>query len=240
MTPPRIRQLVVAANSLDTAEKLQDILGLGKPYPDPGVGEFGLKNAVFAIGDQFLEVIVPVSPDAPARRFIDRFGEGGYMAIFQIPDIAAARMRGDDMQLRRVWNYDSDEIAASHFHPVDIGGAIVSVDEPRPPESWRWGGPDWEANAAPGAITGMLAQSPKPDDMGLKWATILGTAYLETRCIETRDGNVLFRPAEAPGIAEFHLRTGDVSGALERARAHGLATTGTSFDLAGVTFKLSA
>ena len=29
MTPPRIRQLVIAANSLDTAEKLQDILGLG-------------------------------------------------------------------------------------------------------------------------------------------------------------------------------------------------------------------
>ena len=118
MTPPRIRQLVIAANSLDTAEKLQDILGLGKPYPDPGVGEFGLKNAVFALGDQFLEVIVPVTPDAPARRFIDRFGEGGYMAIFQTPDIAGVRARGDDMKLRRVWNYDSDEIAASHFHPA--------------------------------------------------------------------------------------------------------------------------
>ena len=239
MTPPRIRQLVIAANSLDTAEKLQDILGLGKPYPDPGVGEFGLKNAVFALGDQFLEVIVPVTPDAPARRFIDRFGEGGYMAIFQTPDIEGVRARGDDMKLRRVWNYNSDEIAASHFHPADVGGAIVSVDEPRPPESWRWGGPDWQKNAVPGAITGMLAQSPKPDDMGLKWATILGTAYLEIRRIETRDGHVNFRQSETPGIPEFHVRVEDKIAALERARALGVSVSETGFDLAGVTFRVS-
>lgn len=239
MTPPRIRQLVIAANSLDTAEKLQDILGLGKPYPDPGVGEFGLKNAVFALGDQFLEVIVPVTPDAPARRFIDRFGEGGYMAIFQTPDIEGVRARGDDMKLRRVWNYDSDEIAASHFHPADVGGAIVSVDEPRPPGSWRWGGPDWEENSVPGAITGMLAQSPKPDDVGLKWATILGTAYLEIRRIETRDGDVNFRQSETPGIPEFHVRVEDKNAALERARAHGVSVSETGFDLAGVTFRVS-
>ncbi len=239
MTPPRIRQLVIAANSLDTAEKLQDILSLGKPYPDPGVGEFGLKNAVFALGDQFLEVIVPVTPDAPARRFIDRFGEGGYMAIFQTEDLAGARTRLDNAGIRRVWNIDLDDIAASHVHPADVGGAILSLDEAHPWNSWRWGGPDWQKNAVPGAITGMLAQSPKPDDMGLKWATILGTAYLEIRRIETRDGHVNFRQSETPGIPEFHVRVEDKNAALERARALGVSVSETGFDLAGVTFRVS-
>ena len=132
MSPPRLRQLVIAANSLDTADTLQSVLGLGEPFPDPGVGEFGLVNAVFAIGDQFLEVVVPTAGTAPAQRFIDRGGEGGYMAIFQTDDMAALRTRVDGLSIRRVWNIDLPDISASHLHPADIGGAIVSVDEPRP------------------------------------------------------------------------------------------------------------
>ena len=89
----RLRQLVLACETQDSYGQLQQILGLGKPFHDPGVSEFGLHNAVFALGDQFLEIVVPVSDNAPARRFIDRSGEGGYMAIFQTDNIAAARRR---------------------------------------------------------------------------------------------------------------------------------------------------
>lgn len=84
MSPPRVRQLVIAANSLDTADTLQSVLGLGEPFPDPGVAEFGLVNAVFALGDQFLEIVVPTEPKAPARRFIDR-GRGRWL-YGDIPD----------------------------------------------------------------------------------------------------------------------------------------------------------
>ena len=34
---------------------------LGEPFDDPGVAQFGLRNAVFAIGDTFLEVVSPSS-----------------------------------------------------------------------------------------------------------------------------------------------------------------------------------
>ena len=75
--------------------------------------------------------------------------------------------------------------------------------------------------------------------MGLKWATILGTAYLEIRRIETRDGHVNFRQSETPGIPEFHVRVKDKTAALERARTHGVSVSETGFDLAGVTFRVS-
>ena len=101
MTRIRLRQLVIAAESLETAHQLRSVLDLGKPYHDPGVKEFGLENAVFAIGSQFLEVIAPVTQDAPARRFLDRHGEGGYMAIFQIEDLKAARARREPSPPRR-------------------------------------------------------------------------------------------------------------------------------------------
>lgn len=202
----RLRQLVIAARSLDTADHLRETLGLGAPYADPGVAEFGLENAVFALGDQFLEVIVPTNPAAPAARFLDRSGEGGYMAIFQVPDMAAARTRLDGLGIRRVWNADLPDIAASHLHPADMGGAIVSIDEPRPPESWRWGGPDWQDESVPGGLIGATLTSPDPDALARRWSGALGrTVMPDGRGFETADGPVRVTAGPVDRLTEFHL-----------------------------------
>ncbi len=72
---PRLRQAVLAARDLDAvAGELRAELGLGEPYADPGVGYFGLRNAVFALGDTFLEVVSPVEPDTAAGRLLERHG----------------------------------------------------------------------------------------------------------------------------------------------------------------------
>ena len=68
-----------------------------------GVGAFGLRNAVFAIGDTFLEVVAPVRDDTTAGRYLERRGgDGGYMALFQVPDVADARRRVADLGESRV------------------------------------------------------------------------------------------------------------------------------------------
>ena len=65
-TLPRLRQAVVAASELDpVVERLRAELGLGEPFSDPAVAFFGLRNAVFALGDSFLEVVSPVAPTPP-------------------------------------------------------------------------------------------------------------------------------------------------------------------------------
>jgi hypothetical protein len=72
---PRLRQAVVAARELEpTVKRLQDELGLGEPYNDPAVGFFGLRNAVFALGDTFLEVVSPIKADTAAGRLMQRRG----------------------------------------------------------------------------------------------------------------------------------------------------------------------
>jgi hypothetical protein len=43
--------------------------------------------------------------------------------------------------VRTVWEKELPDIRAMHLHPKDIGGAIVSIDQPVPAPSWRWGGP---------------------------------------------------------------------------------------------------
>jgi hypothetical protein len=175
----RLRQVALAARSLEpTLLALQRVLGLGEPFRDPGVAEFGLENGVLPIGDAFLEVVSPVKPGATAGRWIERRGgDAGYMAIFQTDDLAAARERMARLGVRIVWEIALDGAATIHLHPRDLGGAIVSIDAMQPPESWRWAGPDWRERSRAEVTTGLVGvvlEAPDPEKLALRWGEVLG------------------------------------------------------------------
>jgi len=176
MSGVRLRQAVLVASELEpVAERLRTELGLGESFADPGVGEFGLTNAVFAIGDQFLEVISPREPGTAAGRFLERRGtDAGYMLIFQLDDLDGARARVNELGVRVVWQIDLPDIAGTHLHPADTRGALISLDHAQPPQSWRWGGPDWERRSTPGRIDGVTIAVSEPDVVAGTWREILG------------------------------------------------------------------
>ena len=80
LTGPRLRQVALVARACGrVAAELGRAFGWGEPLRDPGVGGFGLTNAVFAVGGTFLEVVAPVRPDTTAGRYLERRGgDGGY------------------------------------------------------------------------------------------------------------------------------------------------------------------
>lgn len=236
MTDLRLRQLVIATDRSEHADMLQRILALGAPFVDPGVGQFGLTNAVFAIGDQFLEFVIPTQANTAAGRFIERTGIGGYMAIFQVPDIARTRAKVDSLGYRRVWNSDLDEISASHIHPADIGGAIVSFDQPRPPESWKWGGPDWKANSIEGGLTGAIMSSPNPEKLAAKWADVLDGPLATPKQLTTQDGPIEFRQGDQEKLIGFRLSVDDKEDTLRTADEEGCVMTESGFMFAGINF----
>ena len=178
MSTPRLRQAVIAAVDLDpVVDRLGEQLGLGEPFSDPAVAHFGLRNAVFAIGDTFLEVVSPVEDGTAAGRLLERGGgDCGYMTMFQVGDVAAARDRAAAQGVREVFAVDLDEITEAHLHPVDIGGAIVSVSQPRPPESWLWGGPEWEERAIGGHVAGIAVAVADPEATRRRWEAVIGGA----------------------------------------------------------------
>jgi hypothetical protein len=174
----RLRQAVLAARDLDAvAGALQAELGLREPYADPGVGYFGLRNAVFALGDTFLEVVSPQRPGTAAGRLLERRGgDCGYMLMFQLEDVDAARERARELGVREVFEVSLDDIAEVHLHPSDMRGAIVSLSAPRPPGAWRWGGPDWAERAAPLRVAGATVAVADPDAVATRWEAILGAS----------------------------------------------------------------
>jgi hypothetical protein len=177
----RLRQAVLVATALEpTVAQLRSELGLGEPFADPGVGLFGLRNAVMAIGDCFLEVVSPVADGTAAGRYLERRGaDGGYMLLFDVPDVKAARARAAAVGVRAVWEVDLPDISATHLHPADMGGAIVSIDQPRPTGSWRWAGPAWTGTAgvpAAGGLSGATVAVADPSAAADRWARVLGVS----------------------------------------------------------------
>jgi Glyoxalase-like domain len=174
---PRLRQAVIASRDLErTAGRLQELLGLGESYSDPGVEYFGLRNAVFALGDTFLEVISPIRPDTSAGRLLNRRGDDTcYMLMFQIEDLEAARERARQAGIREVFELSLPDISEVHLHPADMRAAIVSLSQPDPPPSWRWGGPDWALRSAPLRITGATITVQEPARVADRWGVVLGS-----------------------------------------------------------------
>jgi hypothetical protein len=176
-----LRQVAIVAHDCDSvAGELRRAFAWPPPFHDPGVGQFGLTNAVFAAGDTFVEVVAPAQTGTAAGRYLERRGtEGGYMAIFQVPDIAAARRRIAALGVRVVWTADMPDMAATHLHPRDAPGAIVSVDWAAPAQAWRWAGPAWTGRApehAPGGLTGLTIEVTDPASAARQWAAVLGAS----------------------------------------------------------------
>ncbi|MEL6414246.1 MAG: hypothetical protein AAFQ15_04820 [Pseudomonadota bacterium] len=243
MALPRLRQLVFASHEANDVERLRHILDLGPGFVDPGVAVFGLTNGVFALGDQFLEVVVPVEERTAAGRFLDRSqGLGGYMAIFQTDDLARIRSHADANGLRRVWDIDVEDISASHLHPADMGAAIVSIDEARPAGSWRWGGPDWQGNSAPGALLDLEVTAADSETLAARWGGVLDVSPKaighDVWELGLSEGVVRVIPGDRDYLSKYTLIHPEPGACLERARQAGLSIQGTSFLFAGVQIAL--
>jgi hypothetical protein len=189
----RLRQVALVARDLDVAvAALCTALGLEVCFCDPGVAFFGLRNALMAVGDTFLEVVSPQQEGTAAGRHLERRGgDGGYMAMFQVDDLSAERARVEALGVRVVWQGEGEGIRGMHLHPADVGGAIVSFDQATPPESWGWAGSSWRSCVRDEVVRGIAAvelQSADPERLGRRWAAVLGGRVDAVRVVSAVDG----------------------------------------------------
>jgi hypothetical protein len=205
----RLRQAVLVAAELEPVElALREALGLDEPFRDPGVGEFGLQNAVFALGDCFLEIVSPIQDGTAAGRHLQRHGgDGGYMVLFDLEDLEGARSRAEHEGVRVVWRIDLPDISGTHLHPADMRAAIVSLDGSQPYGTWRWGGPEWTGRTgqgAPGRLVLITVAVADPAATAARWAHVLGAPLVDRAGEPTiaLDGGAVDFVAAADGADE--------------------------------------
>ncbi|MEX1106000.1 MAG: VOC family protein [Ilumatobacteraceae bacterium] len=178
----RLRQVALVARDLElTTGFLRDEYGLSVCFNDPGVAEFGLHNSLMTVGDQFLEVVAPTRPDVTAARLLDKRAAdvAGYMAIYEVDDLDAREAALTEAGVRIVWRGDLADIRGRHLHPSDVGGALVSIDQPVPQGSWRWAGRTWVPHSDTSVVTaiaGIVVAANDPVAMHARWSS-LGLAH---------------------------------------------------------------
>ncbi len=219
----RLRQVALVANDLTTTEnELAQALGLERCFRDPGVGEFGLRNALFPIGDRFLEIVSPTKEGTTAGRLLERrSGDGGYMVILQTDELEAFRERFDANGVRVVYEAVTDGIVGLHLHPSDLGSAIVSIDQADEPAEWPWAGPVWRAHQrhdVTSDLVGVELQADDPAATAARWAGVLGRSVDDagdgTHTIELDDASLRFTPVRdgrGPGVSAIDVVATDRS-----------------------------
>jgi hypothetical protein len=186
-----MRQICLVARRLaPVVDELRSKLGLEVCHRDPGVGKYGLENALFPIGDKFLEVVAPVREGTTAGRYLDRRGgDGGYMVITQCEDLAPRRRRCEAVGVRIANEIGYPEYRELQLHPRDVGAAMLSF-------GWQAGatfsgGPwhpaayDGKAPPPAGFVRSMTAaelQSEDPERLARRWSEVT------ERPVERRDG----------------------------------------------------
>jgi hypothetical protein len=200
-----MRQICLVARRLaPVVDELSSVLGLQVCHRDPGIVKYGLENALFPVGDQFLEVVAPVREGTTAGRYLDRRGgDGGYMVITQCEDLAPRRKRCEALGVRIANEIGHPEYRELQLHPRDVGAAMLSFGwqaggrfpgGPWHPAAWR-GEPNAGRGAAAGepsgyknkatGIAGMAAaelQSDDPERLARRWSEVID------RPVEVRDG----------------------------------------------------
>ena len=241
-----IRQIVMVSSLRDPiVSDLSQLFGLEVAFNDPGVGHFGLENAVMPLGTDFLEVVSPIEENTTAGRYLQkRGGDGGYMVIIQVDDFDKTKSLVHDNEIEIVWDTDLPEAKAIHLHPKQMGGAIVSLDWMNPKESWKWAGPEWNKYITDDikGIDGVEIQANNPEEMFNRWKDILDASninesekkiYLDNTWISfTDEGD------RGSGISAFSLITDNKELLISKAKEFGFLQE-DNIVIGGVKFYLN-
>ena len=250
----RLRQIAFVAEELAPVESLLiDVLGVKVCFNDPGVGTFGLHNALYPVGSQFIEVVAPIdrTENTAGRRYLDRRGgDGGYMVITQCNDQVPRRAKFAELGIRLVSDHVGASFVNMQLHPKDTGGSFFEIDQmlgdgaDDPDGPWHPAGPNWQEGRSSrvSAISAAVMQCEDPDAVAARWSAIaeipatrnvLALENAELRFVPCGDG----RPE---GLSELDIQSDCAEEVLAAGDRRGVRTGDAQVTICGMRLNLVA
>lgn len=245
----------MAAELESVLDDLSEILGIQVCHRDPGVGRYGLENALLPIGTNFLEVVAPVQADTAAGRYLKRRGgDGGYMVITQADSRdtqAAIRQAALQRGVRVAHEQERDGWNFCQLHPADLEVSFLDIEWDQH-ENFHgcWhpaGGEDWADKSGPQAtleLVGVELQCVDPARLMRLWAALLGNAASsdpDSNCLVLNNARLRFvEPGDqrGPGLSGIDLLVEDRQGIIERARSRDAYVSERQITICGTHFYL--
>lgn len=252
--PLSLRQIAFVARERDPlVADLCAVLQTSVCCVDDAVAEFGLENAVIPAGRQFLEVVAPVRPDAPAARYLARRGgDAGYMLICQAASTTeqqACRDRARALGVRIAWEKPHADGHYLQLHPRDTGGCFLEIDTvngddphgPWPPA----GGTAGRSDTPVLAITAVEIAAREPQRLYERWRTIAGDSEPQPNpsagVLYLANASVRFTPSvdeRGEGLVGITFACRDRDAILETAARRTLIGTDEVLTMGGVRISL--
>jgi catechol 2,3-dioxygenase-like lactoylglutathione lyase family enzyme len=147
----RLRQVAVLVRDLDHALAQWSELFQLQATKRFQVSFTDLEIAVLPLlgRDTFIELAQSTGPDSPSQRFLDRYGEGIYLTIYEIADSLATDSRLQDQGARfttsrQTANYTNLGFNSIWLHPAGFMGAFTQLSQVLSPDNpWPPAGEDW-------------------------------------------------------------------------------------------------
>jgi methylmalonyl-CoA/ethylmalonyl-CoA epimerase len=130
MQPTRIDHVGIAVPDLDEAIAFyRKAFGLEVVHEEVNE-EQGVREAMLAIGDSYLQLLAPLTPESTIAKFLDRSGPGIQQVAFGVDDVEAAATDLREAGVRVLYEHAKVGTGGSlvnFCHPKDCGGVLVEL-----------------------------------------------------------------------------------------------------------------
>lgn len=251
----RLRQVCLVAPALEpVVSDISAIFGLKVCHRDPNVGRYGLENALFPVGDSFIEIVTPTRGGTAAGRFLERHrGQGGYMIILDCDDAERRREHAERMGIRVANLIRYEDYLGVQLHPRDTGAAMIEFNQTRGGESvngpYHPAGPNWQAAVRTDVSLRLAAvdiEAPDPQAFSTRWAALMERPAVVSEGrhrIALDGGDIRFSQAAAaerqPVFTRLELRVRNAAAVLAAAAARGYPVQDSAIALCGVKIAVS-
>jgi methylmalonyl-CoA epimerase len=127
-----VDHVALAVSDLNASiEHYQRVWGLTLAHREV-VADQGVEEAMFRLGDTYLQLVAPLSADTPVGRFLERRGEGLHHIAYEVDGIEAALASAREHELLLVDEeprQGSRNTRVAFVHPRTNHGVLVELVE---------------------------------------------------------------------------------------------------------------
>ena len=128
----KIEHIALAVSDLDAAIDLyKGVWGLPLEHRET-VEDQGVEEAMFKLGDSYIQLLCPLGPDTTVGKFIEKRGEGLHHIAYEVQDIESAlsQLKGAGVQLiDNEPRKGSRNTKVAFVHPKANNGVLVELVE---------------------------------------------------------------------------------------------------------------
>jgi methylmalonyl-CoA epimerase len=129
----RVDHIGVAVEDLDAAIALhEDAYGMAVAHREV-VEEQGVEAVLLDVGENHVELLLPLSGETPVGRFLSKRGPGLHHVAYQVADVQATLDTLRDRGLRLIDEAPRTGIRGSRvafLHPESSGGVLTEIVQP--------------------------------------------------------------------------------------------------------------